>query len=168
MAKARHQFFPPLVNGDSAFFFFLRFYPLIFLERGQGREKERERNINVSLHPLLGTWPATQACVLTSNGTGDPSFHRQALNPLSHTSQGGTLLFDRSEEHYCFPYPHSQGKKSFLNKVWIQPYIKLDLIEGPGSYLSFCRMHFEPNHTSFLPENLPKEVTGQTMQRLST
>ena len=34
------------------------------LERGRGREKERERNMNVWLplaHPLLGTWPATQA-----------------------------------------------------------------------------------------------------------
>ena len=32
----------------------------LFLERGEGRRKERERNINVWLplkHPLLGTWP---------------------------------------------------------------------------------------------------------------
>ena len=43
---------------------------LLFLERGKGREKERERNINVWLPltcPLLGTWPATQACALTGN-----------------------------------------------------------------------------------------------------
>ena len=36
----------------------------LFLERGEGREKERERYINVWLplaHPLLGTWPTTQA-----------------------------------------------------------------------------------------------------------
>ena len=42
----------------------------LFLERGKGREKERERNINVWLplmRPLLGTWPATQAWVLTGN-----------------------------------------------------------------------------------------------------
>ena len=55
------------------------------------REKERERNINVRLpltRPLLGTWPATQACVLTGNRTGDPLVCRLALNPLSHTSQG--------------------------------------------------------------------------------
>ena len=38
-------------------------------------EKERERNINVRLpliHPLLGTWLATQACALTGYGTEDP------------------------------------------------------------------------------------------------
>ena len=35
-----------------------------FLERGEVRDKERERNINVWLPltcPLLGTWPPTQA-----------------------------------------------------------------------------------------------------------
>ena len=44
-----------------------RFY--LFLE-GEGREKQRERNINVWLpleRPLLGTWPATQACAQTGN-----------------------------------------------------------------------------------------------------
>ena len=33
--------------------------------------------------PLLGTWPATQACALTGNQTSDPFFLRLALNPLS-------------------------------------------------------------------------------------
>ena len=56
----------------------------LFLERGEGREEERERNINVWLpleHPLLGTWPTTQAGALTGNGTtvlwsaGWPSIH---------------------------------------------------------------------------------------------
>ena len=54
-------------------------------------EKERERNINVWLplvYPLLGTWPATQACALTGNRTSDILVHRLVLNPLSHTSQG--------------------------------------------------------------------------------
>ena len=40
------------------------------------------------VRPLLGTWPATQACALTGNQTGDPLVHRPALNPLSLTSQG--------------------------------------------------------------------------------
>ena len=47
----------------------------LFLERGGVREKDRERNINVWLplvHPQLGTWPTTQACALTGNGTSDP------------------------------------------------------------------------------------------------
>ena len=66
-------------------------FTYLFLERGEGREKERERNINVWLPlvcALLGTWPATQSYALTGNPTGDPLFPRPALNPLSHTSQG--------------------------------------------------------------------------------
>ena len=38
--------------------------------------------------PPLGTWPATQVCALTGNGTGDPLVHRPILNPLSNNSQG--------------------------------------------------------------------------------
>ena len=38
--------------------------------------------------PPLGTWPATQACTLTGNRTGDPLVGRPALSPLSHTSRG--------------------------------------------------------------------------------
>ena len=44
------------------------------LERGEGREKERERTINVWLpleRPPLGPCRATQACALTGNQTGD-------------------------------------------------------------------------------------------------
>ena len=62
----------------------------LFLERGEGREKEKERNINMWLPltcPLLGVWPATQACAQTGNRTSDPLVCRPALYPLSHTSQ---------------------------------------------------------------------------------
>ena len=51
-------------------FQFLKRFIDLFLDRGEGREKERERNINVWLpleRPLLGAWPATQACALTRN-----------------------------------------------------------------------------------------------------
>ena len=50
--------------------FFFRDFIYLFLDRGEGQKKERERNINVWLplrHPLLGTWPATQICALTAN-----------------------------------------------------------------------------------------------------
>ena len=63
----------------------------LFLGRGEGREKDRQRNINVWLclvHPLLGTWPTTQACALTENWTSDPLVCGLALNPKSHTGQG--------------------------------------------------------------------------------
>ena len=74
----------------SGMIFFKDFnFLILFLDRGEGREKER--NIEVWLpivRLLLGTWPATQACALVGNQTRDPLVHRPALNPLSHTSQG--------------------------------------------------------------------------------
>ena len=57
-------------------FFKKRFY--LFSERGEGKEKERERNINVWLpltHPPLWTRPATQARVLTGNRTSNTLIH---------------------------------------------------------------------------------------------
>ena len=71
--------------------FFKKDFIYLFLERG--REGERERNINVWLPlkcPLLGTWPAAQACALTGNGTSSPMVCGSLLNPLSHSSQGHT------------------------------------------------------------------------------
>ena len=38
--------------------------------------------------PLLETWPATRACALTGNQTGDPFVPGAMLNPLSYNSQG--------------------------------------------------------------------------------
>ena len=75
--------------------FFLKIFYL-FLERGEGREKEEERSINVQLRlarTLPRTWPATQACALTGNRTSHPLVRRWAINPLSHTSQGNYLSF---------------------------------------------------------------------------
>ena len=46
-----------------------------FIFRERGREGEREGNVHVWLplkHPLLGTWPTTQACALTRNRTSNP------------------------------------------------------------------------------------------------
>ena len=78
------------------FLFFFKIYIYLFLDRGEGREKERERSISVWLlltHSLLGTWPATQTCVLTGNQTSDPLVCRPVLNPLSHSSQGLSFCF---------------------------------------------------------------------------
>ena len=62
---------------------FLKILFILLLERGEGKEKERER---------LETWPATQACALTGNQTSDPLVCRLALSPLSHTSEGLKLF----------------------------------------------------------------------------
>ena len=48
----------------------------------------------------LGTWPATQACALTGNQTGDLLVRRPALNPLSHTSQGSVLISNTNTNRY--------------------------------------------------------------------
>ena len=53
----------------GVFCLFFKDFTYIFLEMGKGGRK-RERNINVRLPlvlPLLGIWPATQACALTGN-----------------------------------------------------------------------------------------------------
>ena len=66
----------PLSSGHDLFIFLTQvplphgsFYLFIF--RGEkGEEIQREKNVNVWLpleHPLLGTWPATQACALTGS-----------------------------------------------------------------------------------------------------
>ena len=76
-------------------FFFLKIYTelyLLFLERGREGERGRETDINVWLPlacPLLGTWPATQAC---------------ALDWKSNQQLFGLQASSQSTE------PHSQGK----------------------------------------------------------
>ena len=66
-------------------------YIYLFLDRGEGREKERERHVIVWLPlmcSLLGIWSTIQACALTGNWTSVPLVCRLALNLLNHTSQG--------------------------------------------------------------------------------
>ena len=59
-----------LLHRSICISFLFKDFIYLLLERGEGTEKERERNINVWLPftcPLLGTWPTTQACALTGN-----------------------------------------------------------------------------------------------------
>ena len=81
------------------FVMFKKYFIYLILERGEGREKERERNIgarNVDWLPLArpqpGTRPKIQACALTGNRTSDLLVHRLVLSPLNHTSQGKIFL----------------------------------------------------------------------------
>ena len=85
---------PPLLTHSLRFL--KRFYLFIYFqtEGKEGRKVRRETSICERYidwlplsHSQLLTWPATQACALTGNGTGDPLVCRPALNLLSHTSQ---------------------------------------------------------------------------------
>ena len=86
----------------SLFLFFKRFYLFIFRERGRewkkrGRERSmlRETLIGCLSHaPQPGTWPATHACALMGNRTGNPLVCRLALSLLSHASQGPLWPFN--------------------------------------------------------------------------
>ena len=80
----------------------------LFLERGEGRE----RNINVrNIHqlpltrPQLGTWPATQACALTGNGTTNISLCGTMPSQLSHTGQGVPALFTEPSSSILLSQP---------------------------------------------------------------
>ena len=77
-------------------FYFLKDFIYLFLERGEGREKERERNVDVWLllmHSPLETWPTTQARARIGNRTGNLLVCRPALNPLSYTGQDKKQLY---------------------------------------------------------------------------
>ena len=65
---------------------FFKDFIYLLLDRGEGREEERERHVVASHAPPPPTGP--WACALTGNQTSDPLVRRLALNPLSHTSQG--------------------------------------------------------------------------------
>ena len=95
-------------------YYFLKDFMYLFLEKGEGREKERERNISVWL-PLtrskLGTGYATQAHVLTGNRTSNPLVCRPALKPLSHSSQGSFLKKSSPEDMFTDILEREEGGK---------------------------------------------------------
>ena len=63
---------------------------------GEGKEKERERNITVwvpLIRPLLGTWPETQACALTENRESNwQPFDSQAGTQSTEPHQPGQFF----------------------------------------------------------------------------
>ena len=77
------------------------------MERGEGREKDRKRNIDpLPLTCLqLGTWLATQAGALVRNRTGDLLVCGRMPNSLSHTSQGWFITILNISP---FPFPPNE------------------------------------------------------------
>ena len=67
-----------------------------------GREGEREGEkyeiSRLSYTPQPGTEPATQACALTRNWTGDLSLCRTMPNHLSHTCQGNKFILEKQTQ----------------------------------------------------------------------
>ena len=86
---ARHYYY--YLRITSYLYFIFKDY-IYFIFREWGREGERQgkkyQRVVASCTPLPGTWPATHACALTENRTGDPLLRRPTCNPLSYTSQG--------------------------------------------------------------------------------
>ena len=94
--RGRGKFPPPLFFKKRYWFsfscFIERLHLFIFRE-GNGKEKERERNISVWLpltHLLLGTWPATQACALDWESNPWP-FGSQASTQSTEPHQPGPM-----------------------------------------------------------------------------
>ena len=88
----------PMLEKFSAIISLLKTdFIYLFLERGEGREKERERNIDVRekrqsiashTHPNWGSKPATWACALTGNWTCNLLVYRMMLQPTEPPGQG--------------------------------------------------------------------------------
>ena len=120
-----------LIEGCmSIMYYFFKILFIYFLERGEGREKERERNINVCLpleSPLLGTWPPTQACFLTGNRTSDPLLLSLVLNPLRHTSQGYMLIFKKRRR--------KEGRNGWKNSFLEEGPLELDSEGGLDTHV---------------------------------
>ena len=88
----------------------------LFLDRGERREKKRERNINMWLPLtciLLGTWPASQACALTENGN-HRCFGLQAGAHSTEPHQPGLFLFFMVIFVLCLTDLHLRHRIFFL------------------------------------------------------
>ena len=103
-----------------SFLFFFKDFIYLFLERGERKEREKERNINVWLpltRPLVGTWPTTQACALTGNWTSNLWF--TACTQSTKLHQPGLLL------HFCLLYSTSSSQIIKTNENKIHKHITL-------------------------------------------
>ena len=138
----------------------------LFLEREEGREKEREKhwcereilNNCLSYVPRPGMEPATQPCALTRNWT--ILLHRTMPNQQSHTSQ---CLFD--PRSLLLPLNHSDTQNIIFcsSLVYLLPVPKISwafllpvLLKGwlfRASYGSLSTLQINPvltYHTSHL------------------
>ena len=121
------------------------------LERGDGREKESERNINVWLPltcPLLGTWSVTQACALTGNLTRDSGSQAGSQSTGPHQPGHHAFIYYFS----CFFFLFSFSCFYFLvfhflllNRFFIFPFFML-LPPVGRSFSPDTHPHFQQTH----------------------
>ena len=81
------------------------FKDFIYLDRGEGREKVRERNISVWLpltHPLLGTWPPTQARARDRESNQQPIDLLANAHSIEPHQPGPSLSFMGREMAFAF------------------------------------------------------------------
>ena len=134
----------PSCPPPSHFIFLKKDLINLFLDRGEGREEERERNSvwEGLMRPLLGSWLTTQACALTGNRTGDPLVHRPVLNPLSHTSQG---------KYHSFP---TEALVYVIGQLYKSVILSLIFIGKTGKRMYSFQATFYP---TWLTRVLPKD-----------
>ena len=86
----------------------------LFLERGEGREKEWERTIDV---PQPGTEPTTQACALTRNWTRDLLFYRMVPSQLAILVRGmsvfSSVIWSRDVKLPKVPWVMAETRTSY-------------------------------------------------------
>ena len=100
----------PLYFETSVWKLFLRLYLFIFKRAG----KEGRTSVCGCLshaRPCLETWPATQACPMTGNWTGNSLVCRPVLSPLSHTSQSSVWKLNL---YSIQPLRYQSGIQKFL------------------------------------------------------
>ena len=109
---------------------FFRKFHYLFLERGEGRDKERERNINVRekhhlvashMHPDPGDWTLNPGmCPDQELNWGHFSLCGRMANQLSYISQGRRLHFENRLSKKKVPVFQQPGFD--YNLPWHVPY----------------------------------------------
>ena len=78
------------VDETTKEFSFFRTFICLFLEKGEGREKEKHRSV-ASFMPPTGDLAHNSGRCPDWESSRQPFFRRPELSPLSHTSQGGVF-----------------------------------------------------------------------------
>ena len=128
-------------NPQQIIIIFNKDFIYLYLERGEGREKERQRYINVWLlltWPLLGTWPTTQACALPGNWTGGPLVHSMLSIHWAAPAKATNYFYWSYQFWFCSFLFHLFTFFSYFFSFpyisWIYSFLKLISLHAPVIY----------------------------------